>query len=104
MLLPKSKDCPIEDRHNQDKGEVGNIWEEARWSPDRSLKLNPMEFDKRCVEVGQVVSERKYNCEALWICLIFFSSFSVPEKFFSAQATKKGDICPGGGDKNAGGN
>ena len=33
-----------------------------------------------------------------------FNFFSTPEKFFSAQATKKGEICPGGRDKNAGGN
>ena len=58
MLLPKSKDGPIQARHNEDKGEVDNVWEETSWKPERSLKFNPMKLNRR-VEVRQVVSERE---------------------------------------------
>ena len=50
MFLPKSKDGPVQARHNKDKGEVDNIWEKTLRKPERSLEFNPMKLNRR-VEV-----------------------------------------------------
>ena len=44
MFLAKSEDGPIQAGHNEDKGEVDNVWEKTGWSPEWALELNPMKL------------------------------------------------------------
>ena len=58
MFLAKSEDGPIQAGHNEDKGEVDNVWEKTGWSPEWALELNPMKLHWS-KGVWQVEPERK---------------------------------------------
>ena len=113
MFLPKSVNVPIQSRHNNDKGEGGNVREKAHWSPHRSLKFHPTKL-VRLVEVGEVVSEEKKHSfqEFQKLCLNKkfprgFSRLQIrappPESLLSAEAAKKCEVVMGGGHEDAGG-